>query len=219
MKNLWLIFAMGVMVAGCALQEARFVEDGLMPPLAEIERVYRQSENETGRICRVQIDGLWEKLKIAAFQINSSEHPSYAAAVGFYYDGKIEWVPSFGGYGFMSGVVIGDGFYYTYSWGSGIHRSHVAMIRRVNGKLEHWDSGGFTDWNGDLGWHTAWDLFVIHGAEGKPTVLVGSIEHFDIWTNAMVIGTIHEAGDHTLQLIDGEDREIKPFFPPKEGGQ
>lgn len=214
MKPMLVILAM-VIVSGCATQKA-FEEDGGTPPLAEIDRAYRDSGTETGRLSRITIDRLWEKLRIAVFEVRVPGQPPDEAAVGFYHDGEIEWVPDFGGYGFMSGVVIGESFYYTYSWGSGIHRSHIAMIRRVNGKLEHWGSGGFTDWNGDLGWHTAWDLFVIRGADEKPTVVVGMIERFNKWTNVAVLGTLKEADDHTLQVIDGKGGVIKPFFPPEK---
>ena len=38
----------------------------------------------------------------------------------------------------MSGMVSKGEFYYTYSFGSGIHRSHVAKLQLLDGRLKLW---------------------------------------------------------------------------------
>jgi hypothetical protein len=73
---------------------------------------------------------------------------------------------SFGGYGLMSGLVQGESFYFTYSWGSGIHRSHVGKLQIVNDEVKFWDSGGFFNL----------DLFLSRRTDGEIAVVSGRFE-------------------------------------------
>ena len=99
------------------------------------------------RVRKLEIKGLWEELKIQIFYTDVVIHGELSEGfVGMYHKGQVKPIaPSFGGSGLLSGMMHDGGFYFTYSMGSGIHRSHVAMLRLVDGKLKRWESGGFMD--------------------------------------------------------------------------
>ena len=107
---------------------------------------------------------------------------------------------SFGGFGLMSAVKVGDAIYYTYSWGSGIHRSHVGELSVVSGELMIRESGGFANA----------DLFV-RTAEGGVLVEAGDFESFNNWKSAEPLGVVGVAGT-SLRIVDSHGIEQTPPF-------
>ncbi len=162
-------------------------------------------------ISRFDVKDLWEAMQVEVLDIQYMIHgQSFNGFVGLYHDGKIILLaPNFGGYGLMSGMVSKGEFYYTYSFGSGIHRSHVAKLQVHDGRLKHWDSDGFQ----------ATDLFVSGGSDGKVHVLSGKFNYFNHWETAKDIGTIAEGNSPTIQIIDPNGKVVVSTFPspkPKE---
>ena len=157
------------------------------------------------RVRELEIKGLWEELKIQVFYtdliINGELSEGF---VGMYHDGQVKpLVLSLGGSGLMSGMMHDGGFYFTNSWGSGIHRSHVAMLRLVDGKLKRWESGGFRDL----------DLFVSVDSHGEIHVLSGQFQEFNRWTEGKEFGTVKALSSSELQIVAVTGKVIVPMFP------
>jgi hypothetical protein len=95
---------------------------------------------------RYEIPGLEERLDASAYlaKFLTVEGGPFNELLFLYRRGAV--VPfgeTFGGWGLMSGVVHGRCFYYTYSWGSGIHRSHVGRLAVERGELKGGESAAF----------------------------------------------------------------------------
>jgi hypothetical protein len=118
-----------------------------------------------------------------------------------YHDGKVaSLAPSNGGYGIMSGLVSDGAFYYTYSWGSGIHRSHVARLEIKDGKLISSDTGGFKDL----------DLFVSDAPDGKVRIKSGKFESFNHYRDPKEFGIITSDSSSKLKILDSKGNSLPP---------
>src|SRR5262245_9305425 len=74
------------------------------------------------------------------------EGSQFNEALLIYHNGKLTpFANAFGGHGLMSAVVSGGKLYYSYSFGSGRHRSHLAQLSIVGGKLVFAESGPLLD--------------------------------------------------------------------------
>ncbi|HTY88710.1 MAG TPA: hypothetical protein VMB80_14680 [Candidatus Acidoferrum sp.] len=184
------------------------------PRAEQIERLVRDfafdfnpnlNTNTDFKIRKLEVARLWEDLKVQVFDIEYlSRGQWFNGFVGIYHDEKISSLaPTVGGYGLMSGLMNNGDFYYTYSWGSGIHRSHVAKLRVVDGKLKSWDSGGFE----------GQDLFVTGDSKGKVRVLSGEFKEFNRWDAAKDIGFVGMTNTPQLQIIGPTGEVIAPTFP------
>lgn len=114
---------------------------------------------------------------------------------------------AFGGFGLMSAVVHEESLYYSYSFGSGIHRSHVGVLSKNEaGKLELRESGGyFSD-----------DLFV-RVKEGAIVVESGRYEDFNQWKSAKPFGTVNREAA-TFTIVDASGKARPGEGPPFQDG-
>jgi len=161
--------------------------------------------NSDFKIHKMEVKGLWEELKIEIFNVDylSTNGKWFNGYVGIYHNGKITPIaPTFGGHGLMSGLISNGDFYYTYSCGSGMHRSHVAKLRITNDKPEIFESGGFQEE----------DLFVSTDPGGKVRVLSGTFEDFNHWETAKDIGFVGSTNASALQIIDVKGKVVIPTF-------
>lgn len=151
------------------------------------------------------VRGLWEVMQIQAvdvrYLVNGEEFNRFS---GVLYSGSVRALgQSFGGYGLMSGLVQGSSFYFTYSWGSGIHRSHVGKLQVVNGDLQVWDSGGFFDV----------DLFLSRRGNGQIAIVSGKFESFNQWMQSSEYAQVDETDVAATKLIGLDGTVLATLLP------
>lgn len=155
-------------------------------------------------IVELQVSDLWNNLNIQLFDVIflSDDGTQFNQSAFLYYDMKIvPFACSFGGRGIMSGYVDDDVFYFTYSWGSGIHRSHLGVIRIVDCEIQSIDSGGFE----------GVDFFVTKTDDG--TILeTGQFNGFNNWSTSAYFGDVVITNDRIIVRNDTAD-SIDPEFP------
>lgn len=106
---------------------------------------------------------------------------------------------TFGGHGLMSAAVSEGSMYYTYSWGSGEHRSHVGRLTVVNAKPVVAESGPL------LG-----EDFFIKKDGAAIRLEKGTFEKFNGWKSGEKAGSV--AGKETgFAVIDDTGKEIERF--------
>ena len=144
------------------------------------------------------VPGLFEKLGVQIFSVKTSANPEPVRY--FYADNTIDAIPSFGGQGLMSAVLVSRkdiphlSLYYTFSFGSGIHRSHIGHIYRDgNGAMVKIDSEGFQ----------GMDLFASVDEEGKTHIHSGDYKAFNKWT----------PDDKSHFIIDPSERSFIKLTP------
>lgn len=127
------------------------------------------------------IEGLQEALGLRILQVHFLvDGERFKERVYADHDGQlIPFTTTFGGFGLMSAVVADDTLHYTYSWGSGIHRSHVGEMRVVDGQIQIQESDG----------HVHCDLFV-RLEDGNVVVEEGDFHAFnDYSVKVKVVGS------------------------------
>jgi hypothetical protein len=151
-----------------------------------------------------KIKGLWEQMHLQLWDVKCAlDQKEFCPFNVLYHDTNIVTIGcSVGGYGMMSGLVLSNAFYYTYSWGSGVHRSHVGKLVVAGGKLKFSETGGFTNK----------DLFVGTNAAGAVRVFAGTFRHFNDWSGTE-FGSIAPATDSELRLIAPDGSTQKPSLP------
>lgn len=162
--------------------------------------------NTVFQIRKLEVSGLWESMRLEVFDVayTAKDVEWFYGFVGLCSRGKVSVLaPNLGGYGLMSGLMHNGEFYYTYSWGSGVHRSHVAKLHLVHGELEAWDSGGFQDK----------DLFVTASPDGKVHVISGEFKRFNHWEGGTDIGFVGITNSSALQIVGPRGEIIHPTFP------
>jgi hypothetical protein len=150
------------------------------------------------------VEGLWEALHLQLLTVHclSGDGTPFREIALVHHRGTFtECAQAFGGSGLMSAVVQGGQCWFTWSWGSGIHRSHAGRITVAGGALVILASGAYRDV----------DLFVRAGGKG-PSVETGTFDHFNAWHQGKPIGTLSIRGMR-LELLDPSGRDIAPFFP------
>jgi hypothetical protein len=156
------------------------------------------------------VPGLWESLRILLFhaEYQSSDGTWFWNGEFLYRDGAIRFfVPDFGGWGLMSGVMRGNTLYYSYSWGSGTERSYIGRLRSNADTLVIQESGGYSDK----------DLFIAKTVDSLAVYLYSpwsprNFNEFD--SSAIKWGLIRET-DSSIFIIDTLGKEIPPQFPSK----
>lgn len=143
-----------------------------------------------------QITGLWEALKMQLFlaRYMLPDGEQFNEQLLIFHNGQITpFASTFGGWGLMSAVVLDNALYYTYSWGSGIHRSHIGKLTVEDEKLNILESDGY--------FHQ--DIFVSH-KDGKIQVESGRFSGFNAWETISYLGTL-QAKDATFILVKDEE--------------
>ncbi len=151
------------------------------------------------------IAAIWEGLRIQVLVVRcglDGQTPNQFACV--VYQGTVKTLgASIGGYGLMSGLAQGQSFYFTYSWGSGVHRSHAGKLQIVNGAVQLWDSGGFLNV----------DLFLSRRPNGDVAVESGKFESFNGWGQPAEYARIDESDPSNTKLV-ALDGSVLAIFTP-----
>ena len=150
------------------------------------------------------VRGVWDALRVQLLVvrclINGQEFNRFACVL---HEEAVKALgESFGGYGLMCGLVQGESFYFTYSFGSGIHRSHVGKLQIVNGEVKLWDTGGF--FNRDL---------FLRRTSTEIAVESGRFESFNGWLDPIDFGWIDESEPAATKLV-GLDGSVLAVFMP-----
>ena len=153
------------------------------------------------QIYEFEIDGLWDEMGIqlisAAYLVDGQQ---FNEALYIARDGSLSpFASTFGGFGFMSAVLSGGDVYYSYSWGSGIHRSCMGRIALdEKGKLQITETEEFL----------FTDLF-LRSVDGGVRVETGGYDAFNSWQEGQPVGWL-EYRKRRLVLVDDDGGEISP---------
>jgi hypothetical protein len=153
-------------------------------------------------LTEVHIPGLWEKLGVQIFnpEVIVGDSSNTREPI-IYHEGKIfPLLETTGTSSLKSAFVLGDTLYYTYSWGSGIHRSLVGRLRIVQGKPEKQESFPYL----------FTDLFV-ENVSGKARVVRAEFKGFNLWANASAVGWVDLNEPRRLKVIDDAGRDVPPL--------
>lgn len=123
-------------------------------PVAAVEPIYRAqvfadrpslNPQVTFEFEELALPGLWEGLGVQIFNVWHLAHDNRNPRDPFILSaGKIfPFVGTMGG-GFLSGAVRGDALYYSYGYGSGIHRSQLGRLRMKDGRPEQHESKSYS---------------------------------------------------------------------------
>lgn len=199
-------------LAGCAMETKPRMSTEALAPLVR-EYAFREKPNLNPstqfKIEEYRVEGLEEALKIQLFLVRYMSHDSRQFNEGLliYRDGKLmPFASTFGGQGLMSAVVSEDVLYYTYSFGSGMHRSHVGLLSIDGEKMRILESGG----------SLSTDLFV-RKVEGGIQVEAGRFDGFNSWKPARRIGWAKSKAS-SLAIVDAAGAEVPPHFPITKKG-
>ena len=140
--------------------------------------------------------------------LSGEEGQQFNEAILIHREGTLTtFASAFGGFGLMSAVVNEGSLYYSYSFGSGIHRTHVGVLSKNDeGKLELRESGAyFSD-----------DLFV-RAKDGDIVVESGQYVKFNQWKSARPFGTVKLAAA-TFTIVDATGKERPGEGAPHQEG-
>lgn len=162
----------------------------------------------TLRLTMHEVSGLWDSLGICLFvaEYRSADGTWFRNEEFLYRKGAIRYFTDcFGGWGMMSGQMMGSALYYTYSWGSGIHRSHIGRLSIDHDTIVIRESGGYADK----------DLYVAEPENGVIPVFLYKIRKMisfnELDSSAVKWGYVHE-GAASISIIDTLGNEITPNF-------
>ena len=144
---------------------------------------------------RYEIPGLEEKLSSTAYLasfLGPNGRPFNELLLLFRKGEVTPFGTVFGGWGLMSAAVHGNCLYYTYSWGSGIHRSHVGRVSIVQGKLRILDSIGYQNAN----------IFVKVSGQGV-SAYQGEFTSFNQWRGDLLLKDIDRLYSDSLACRGG----------------
>lgn len=206
MKRLIVAFA-GVVVSGCVSNGGVLGNaDSLKERVSEYAFRENPGLNRSTQfdIENYQVEGLEEELHLGLYRViyRSSDAVPFNERY-FVVDNKTltPLASSFGGHGLMSAAVDNGALYYSYSFGSGIHRSHIGRLSIDGDDVHIVETGGYS----------ATNLFVSKGSDGIE-VESGLFSGFNLWESSEVVGTVkHEPS--SLVIIDAVGAEIPPMFP------
>jgi hypothetical protein len=203
MKRIAMI-GLALALAGCATgPKPRMSADALIPLVKEY--AFRDEPTLDAstqfKVEERRVDGLQEEMGIQLFSASYlSNGNRFDERYFIYHNGTLTpFACSIGGFGLMSTVVSDGALYYTYSWGSGIHRSQIGRLSIEGDRIEIVESGGYI----------GTDLFVSKGDneivvkrrcfEPKP---LGSLQ---------VVGTVKRKGS-SLVIVDAAGAEVSSNF-------
>jgi len=120
------------------------------------------------------------------------------------HEGKAQGLgQSFGGWGLLSGLMQGETFYFTYSQGSGRHRSHVGKLQLVDNAVKLWDAGGFYEL----------DLFLSRQPDGHIVVVSGVFEAFNRYAKSADYARIDKTDPSATKLIGLDGGVLATLLP------
>jgi hypothetical protein len=158
-------------------------------------------------VTEYEVKDLYDSLGIQVFYADFlSQDGTWFRSGGYLYrNGTVTlFSDSFGGWGLMSGFVLKRTFYYTYSWGSGIHRSYVGCIFLDGDSLVFLDTGGYTNV----------DLFVSNCVGDSICVYTGVYKSFNSWILVKDNGwRVIDNNKSRLAVIDSTGKEVLPDIP------
>jgi len=147
------------------------------------------------------IDGLQDlKLKIINVLYLAPDGEEFNSRLLIYHAGNLNrFCETTGGSGFMSAVMSQKKLYYTYSWGSGIHRSHVGQLSLVDNSLLISENDGLRD-----------DDVFVKKVGDTIRVEKGEFETFNTWSKAQPVGTVSDK-QSGFNVVDSSGKALKPF--------
>ena len=159
------------------------------------------------KVKEFEVDGLWEAMSMQLFFVgcmtSQTDEWTFREDLFIYHNGKvIPFGTHFGGFGLTSASMHDGDLFYTYSWGSGIHRSHIGRVSLKSGQLEISDSGGFIDY----------ELFI----DSSNTVYDANFNDFNSWSGAVELGSVRYSSDELphLEVLGLDGGLIIPTFSP-----
>jgi hypothetical protein len=203
-------FAGNIAVLLLMVVSASVFAAGERETISAIEPLYRAyrfstqpklNPDVTFRVKELLVPGLWSALKIQLFVADDKIDGQVLPHDPFlYFKGAIHpFVNALGGHGVMSGVVSGDAFYYSYSWGSGIHRSVVGRLTIKEGRPVRDESRPL--FNGDM--------FVEKSADGRIRIVEARWKEFNRWEEGVRFGWIDGTEGSRLKIVDDDGREVQ----------
>ena len=156
------------------------------------------------------VQGLWEMLQTEVVIVKETINGQFANEFAYViHNGNAQNLGiSIGGYGLMSGLMQGTNFYYTYSWGSGIHRSQVGKIQIVDGEVNFWGTSGFV--------FESEDIFLSRRPDGKITVESGGFGGFNVCLHPTDYGLIDETDPSATKVIDLNSNVLATLVPTSQ---
>ena len=159
------------------------------------------------KVKEFEVDGLWEAMSLQLFVVGCMTSPTdewtFREDLFIYHRGEvIPFAIHFGGFGLTSASVHDGDLFYTYSWGSGIHRSHIGRVSLKSGQLEISDSGGFIDY----------ELFI----DSSNTVYDAKFKDFNSWSSEVELGSVRYSSNELphLEVIGLDGSLIISDFSP-----
>jgi hypothetical protein len=151
------------------------------------------------------IQGLWETMQIEVVIVEETVDGQFGNEYAcLLHEGTAQYLGiSGGGWGLMSGLMQGTNFYYTYSWGSGIHRSQVGKLQIVNDEVNFWGTSGFVNK----------DLFLSRRTDGKIAVESGVYRSFNLCQNPTDYALIDETDPSATKIIDLNSNVLATLVP------
>lgn len=129
-----------------------------------------------------EIPNLWKQLRAQVFLVRylGNDGKEWASADLLCRDGKIMPITNtFGGWGLMSAVVDDNALFYTYSWGSGVHGSHIARLCVDGSRISIVESQPY--WNRDV---------FVRLCENGVVAESGEFHSFNRWRCDSELGTL-----------------------------
>lgn len=156
------------------------------------------------------VRGLWETMQIQVANVRclSADGQLFNQFACVLRGGALQTLGrSVGGHGLMSGLVRDDTFYFTYSWGSGVHRSHVGKLQIVNSEAKFWDSGAL------FGGLLFRDVFVSRRPDGEIALFKGSFQSFNRWQLPVEVGVIDRSDPAAPKIVDLDGGVLATLIP------
>lgn len=211
--NRMIIILLMLGLAGCVADAKRRMSAETLAPLVKayaFREIPKLNPSTQFKIEEYRVEGLQAALRIQLFLVRymSADGQQFNESLLIYRDGKLTpFASAFGGHGLMSAVMVEDTLYYTYSFGSGIHRSHVGVLSIDDGKMQILESGG----------HISTDLFV-RKIEGGIQVEAGQFHRFNSWNPTKVVGRVKRKPS-SLAVVDPAGIEVPSFLTTRKGIQ
>lgn len=159
------------------------------------------SPNTYFDVTDMPIEGLWEAQGVQIFYViysGSQGSTPFREEVFTGFQGKVTYFLSlYGGPGFNSALMHDGELFFSYSFGSGVFRSQVGLMRIEACELKYLWSPGYPLHVAGVG---PLELFLIRGANG-PEVESGMQTAFNTWDNGEWFGRIVVTPEQ-LQIVD-----------------